>query len=309
MPYAGNDILDLGNEKILYVMKKHLEILFELGKVRITAFVSFSTLAGYILFSESLTWNMLLPTFGVFLLACGASALNHYQERKTDALMERTKSRPLPSGRISELYALTAVAAFLLCGSAIIYLSSNFTALVIGIITVIWYNVIYTPLKKKYALAVVPGSIIGALPPMIGYTAAGGSPFDLQIIGLALFFFIWQIPHFWLLLLIFGNDYDKAGFPTLTKIFDNLQLSRITFMWIIALAISSLFILSFDVSSTLISFIAIILMGVWLISSSVKILNHYLEKIVFRKAFININVYVLAVVLIISFEKLFLKVI
>ncbi len=309
MPYAGDNIAELRDEKILDAMKKHLEILFELGKVRITAFVSFSTLAGYILFSESLTWNMLLPTFGVFLLACGSSTLNHFQERKTDALMERTKKRPLPSGRISELYTITAVAAFLIIGSAIIYLSSNFTALIIGIFTVIWYNAIYTPMKKRYALAVVPGSLIGALPPVIGYTAAGGSPFDLQIIGLALFFFIWQIPHFWLLLLIFGNDYDKAGFPTLTKIFNSLQLSRITFMWIIALTISSLFILSFDVSSTLISFIAIILMGVWLVSTSVKILNHYLEKIVFRKAFININVYVLVVVIIISFEKLFLKVI
>ncbi len=309
MANAGNNILELGDVKILDVMKKHLEILLELGKVRITIFVSFSTLAGYILFSESLSWNMLFPTFGVFLLACGSSAFNHFQERKTDALMERTKNRPLPSGKISETYAFVVALFFILIGSAVVYLSSNVTALAIGIITVIWYNVVYTPLKKKYALAVVPGSLIGALPPVIGYSAAGGSPFDLQIVGLALFFFIWQIPHFWLLLLIFGNDYDKAGFPTLTKIFNIHQLSRITFVWIIALTTSSLFILSFDVSSTLISFIAIVALGIWLVLSTIKILNHYLEKVVFKKAFININIYVLAVVLIISFEKLFLKVI
>ena len=309
MANAGNNILELGDVKILDVMKKHLEILLELGKVRITIFVSFSTLAGYILFSESLSWNMLFPTFGVFLLACGSSAFNHFQERKTDALMERTKNRPLPSGKISETYAFVVALFFILIGSAVVYLSSNVTALAIGIITVIWYNVVYTPLKKKYALAVVPGSLIGALPPVIGYSAAGGSPFDLQIVGLALFFFIWQIPHFWLLPLIFGNDYDKAGFPTLTKIFNIHQLSRITFVWIIALTTSSLFILSFDVSSTLISFIAIVALGIWLVLSTIKILNHYLEKVVFKKAFININIYVLAVVLIISFEKLFLKVI
>jgi len=305
-----NSQISVDNElKMTALIKKHIEILFELGKVRITFFVSFSTMIGYILFSESLSWIMLLPTFGVLLLACGSSAINHFQERKTDALMLRTKQRPLPSGRISESYAVITAFTLIMFGSVIIYLSSNLTALFIGWISLFWYNVIYTPLKKINALAVVPGSLIGALPPVIGYTAAGGSPFDIPILSLAMFFFIWQIPHFWLLLLIFDNDYERAGFPTLTKIFNNKQLSRITYMWITALAVSSLFVLSFDVSSSIYSLIALIVLALWLLFDTRGILNKYFEKIVFKKAFITVNVYVFAVVLIISIDKLLLKVI
>jgi protoheme IX farnesyltransferase len=309
MPVANGQISITENPGFFDLLKKHFDILLELGKVRITFFVSITTLVGSILYAESISWIMFFPAFGVFLLACGSSALNHFQERKTDALMERTKRRPLPSRRISELYAIIAAASFVVGGSALIYFSSNLTSLVIGIITLFWYNVIYTPLKRKYVLAVVPGSLIGALPPVIGYTAVGGSPFDIQILFLALFFFIWQIPHFWLLLMIYGSDYSKAGFPTLTKIFNTLQLGRITFVWIAALATSSLFILSFDVSSSMFSFVALVLLGAWLLFDTKKILTRNLEKVVFWKTFFSVNIYVLAIVIVISIDKLFLKVI
>lgn len=309
MPVTNGQITIVENPGFFDLLKKHIDILLELGKVRITFFVSITTLVGSILYSESISWIMFIPAFGVFLLACGSSALNHFQERKTDALMDRTKRRPLPSGRINEFYAITAAASFITVGSALIYFSSNLTSLIIGIITLFWYNVVYTPLKRKYVLAVVPGSLIGALPPVIGYTAVGGSPFDIQILFLALFFFIWQIPHFWLLLMIYGNDYSKAGFPTLTKIFNTLQLGRITFVWIAALATSSLFILSFDVSSSLFSFVAFVLLGAWLLFDTKKILARNLEKVVFWKTFLSVNIYVLAIVIVISIDKLFLKVI
>jgi protoheme IX farnesyltransferase len=288
-------------------IKKHIGIILELGKVRITFFVAFSTSVGYLLQSGKLDFTMLLPAFGVFVLAAGSSAINHYQERLSDALMERTKNRPIPSGRITELYAIVASAALVIIGLSIIYFSANITAVILGVIALIWYNVIYTPLKKKYTMAVVPGSLIGAIPPVIGWVAAGGSSYDFKILALAMFFFIWQIPHFWLLLLLHGKDYEQAGFPTLTKIFSNDQLSRITFMWMAALAISCLLVPFFDISTKLISVIMMLILGAWLLFESFDILTNYFERLVFRKAFMRINLYVLAIVIILSLDKLFLQ--
>jgi len=174
-------------------LKKHIGIILELGKVKITFFVAISTSVGYILNSGKFEWTMLLIVVGVFLLACGSSALNHYQERDLDSQMERTKGRPIPSGRVTSFYAIVVSILLVVVGLAVIYFSSNITALILGFIALIWYNVIYTPLKKRFAFAVVPGSVIGALPPMIGWAASGGDVFDMKILSLALFFFIWQI--------------------------------------------------------------------------------------------------------------------
>jgi len=291
-------------------MKKFFEninIIMELAKIRITSFVGLSTFVGYVLYSKSLSAKMILPIIGVFILSCGSSALNHYQERFADSLMDRTKGRPIPSGRISAKNALIISLLMITIALPLIYFSSNFISLVLSILALIWYNFVYTPLKKKFAMAVVPGSLIGALPPMIGYTAAGGSPLDYQILLLSMFFFIWQIPHFWLLLLIFNNDYEKANYPTLTKIFSNQQLSRITFIWITSLSLCSFLFFGFDDSYNIFSVVAIIIFSLWLIFESRKIITKYIEKSIIRKAFIDVNLYVLAVIIIISIDKLFLS--
>jgi protoheme IX farnesyltransferase len=279
----------------------------ELCKVKITFFVAVSTSVGYIIYSGKINLEMIAVAFGVFILASGSSALNEYQEREYDALMERTKNRPIPSGMISSNNALIISIAMLLAGSGIIYFVANFTSMLLGLLAFVWYNLIYTPLKRKNVMAVVPGSLIGAIPPVIGWTAAGGSPLDLHIITVALFFFIWQIPHFWLLLLIYGNDYSAAGFPTLTKKFSNSQLSRITFIWIAALAVSGLLIPISNVSPNIFSLLAIIFLGIWLLMDTRKILSHYLEKINFRKAFVTVNLYVLAIIIVISIDQLLIK--
>ena len=174
----------------------------------------------------------------------------------------------------------------------------------LGWIAVLWYNAFYTPLKKKYAMAVVPGALIGAIPPMIGWVASGGSLLDFRIILIAFCFFIWQIPHFWLLVLIYNKDYEKAGFPTLTKIYTSLQISRITFVWIAALAVSCVAIPIMNNSTNPYTVALLMLLGVWLVWSSKDILSTYFEKIIFRKAFIRINIYVLIVLILISLDKL-----
>lgn len=280
------------------------KVLAELSKVRITFFVAISSSIGYILAAGTLTWLMLLPTFGVFLLASGSSALNHYQERETDKMMERTKSRPIPAGKISPGAALVISLVLILIGSIMLYYSSNVTALLLGLFTMLWYNVFYTPMKKKFALVVVPGSLVGAIPPVIGWTAAGRGLFEPQILALAMFFFIWQIPHFWLLLLMYGEDYEQAGFPTLTKVFTNMQLSRVTYVWIAALAFSSLLIPLFSVASNLIVNIILVVMGFALLYQTKSILNTLIERKVFRSAFMSINIYVLLVMMLLSLDTL-----
>ena len=286
-------------------IKKYFGLMMELGKVRITFFVAVSTSVGYLFHSGSFDWRMPAAALGVFLLACGSSAVNHYQERSTDAIMERTKERPIPSGRISARNALVVSVLLISAGLAIIYLSSNITAAILGVAALVWYNIIYTPMKRYYALAVVPGSVIGAIPPMIGWVASGGYVFDKEILALAFFFFIWQIPHFWLLLMLHGKDYEKAGFPTLTKLFSERQLGRITFVWIASLTTSCMLIPFFNLSSSLYAVISMLLLGSWLLWKTHGILAGYLERILFRKAFIVINLYMLAVVLVISLDKLF----
>ncbi|MDP2037845.1 MAG: protoheme IX farnesyltransferase, partial [Ignavibacteria bacterium] len=287
-------------------VKKYWAIPLELGKVRITSFVSLTTSLGYILFTGKIDLGIILPTFGVFLLASGASCINHLQEQKFDAAMDRTKGRPLPSGRIDSLSTLLLGINVLLFGSLILYYSSNLESLMLGWLAVLWYNAFYTPLKRKFALAVVPGALIGAIPPVIGWAAAGGNPLDTKILIVALFFFIWQVPHFWLLLLMHGKDYEQAGFPTLTRLFSSLQVGRITFVWIVALAFSCVLIPLANISTQPFTPVLLFLLALWLIFESRGILSSYLEKVIFRKAFIRINVFVLLVVLLISIDKLLL---
>ncbi|MCX7876174.1 MAG: protoheme IX farnesyltransferase [Melioribacteraceae bacterium] len=290
-----------------YIINK-ISLIPELGKFRITFFVALSSSVGYILHKSTIDFELILPVLGVFLLASGSSAINHFQERKFDALMERTKNRPIPSNRIDPLSVLLIGVNLLLIGSVVLYLSSNETALYLGWFAAVWYNLLYTPLKRKFALAVIPGALIGAIPPVIGWVSSGGYLFDTKILMVAFFFFIWQIPHFWLLVVIHSNDYEKAGFPSISKIYNSLQISRITFVWIAALVVSCFLIPLFDTSFRPITFILLFLIGLWLLFSTKNILTNYVEKLIFRKAFLKINFYVLIVIIIISIDKLIIKV-
>ncbi len=276
----------------------------ELGKVRITFFVAISTSVGYILQSGKLEPTILFVSLGVFVLAAASSALNHFQERHFDALMERTKSRPIPSGRISSDKVLVISLLLLIAGSTILLLTTNKTSLILGWVAFIWYNLIYTPLKRRYAMAVVPGSVIGALPPVIGWTAAGGSLFDPQVAALALFFFIWQIPHFWLLLLIYGKDYSGAGFPVLTDKYSIDQIARMTFTWIAGLSTSCILIPFFGVSQNVITTLLLLIIGATLVIYSKKILKSLSGISLYRKAFVYVNLYVLAVISILTLDAL-----
>lgn len=218
---------------------EYLRIAGSLSKIRISLSVTATTFTGYFVYDGSLS-PLLLPLLGgIFLLAAGSSALNHIQERDTDAMMDRTKGRPLPSGLVSSRQVLVFAITAIISGTAI--LASNFASTVpmLGLFNLIWYNAVYTPLKKITAFAVIPGSVTGGIPPLIGWVAAGGRMTDTAIMMIVLFFIIGQIPHFWLLLLKYGKEYEKAGLPSITALFSKTQINHISYAWIVAAVASS----------------------------------------------------------------------
>lgn len=281
-----------------------LKILFEVSKIRITVLVAFTTTLGYILAAQNLASFSLYPIAGIFFLACGAAALNHYQERRTDILMDRTKNRPIPSGTVSSKTVLLISFSYLALGCAVLLLKSNIATLGIGLLTFFWYNAVYTPLKKVFALAIIPGSLVGALPPMAGWAAAGGYIFDPKIILIASYFFIWQIPHFWILLLVYGKDYDKGGFPTLTNLFSNRQLINITFCWILLTIVIALSINFFGIINFYLTGILLVALCGWLFLQSMKFLRSDGNNKVVKNMFININIFTLLIITLLSLDKL-----
>ena len=232
-------------------MRLFLKILAELGKVRISLPVTLSALAGYVLFSGRMDAQGLFMAAGVFFMSCGSGALNHWQERRTDLLMPRTKSRPIPSGKITSVQGFLIVLGYVSLGSSVLILTNPLISLVLAWATLFFYNLVYTPLKRVTAFAVIPGSMVGSIPPIIGWTAAGGAITSEAILIVAAFFFIGQIPHFWLLLLLFGKQYILAGLPSLTVIFSEVQIKRVTFAWILTTVASALLVLFFVITKPL----------------------------------------------------------
>lgn len=284
-----------------------IKILIEITKLKITFFVTVTTVFGYIAYAGVVNAKMLLPIIGILLLACGSAALNHFQERNTDRLMERTKSRPIPAGKISADMVLYISLFLVTIGSFFLLFGGSLFAMLLGILNLLWYNLIYTPLKKKTPFAIIPGSLVGAIPPVVGWSAAGGNFSDPQILLIAFFFFIWQIPHFWLLLMLLDKDYQTAGFPTLTQVFNQNQLGRITFVWIIATAVTGLLLPLFQISHNGFINLALLIAAILLSYSSINLTRKTIESTSFKFAFRSINYFALFVVLMVSIDKLFVS--
>ncbi len=268
-------------------MKQQYKFILELGKVRISLPIALSALTGFVMFTRELNSQGWLLALGVFFMSCSSSALNHWQESATDAKMPRTKNRPIPSGKISRNGALTVAVGFAVIGSAILISSNPIIALILSWVTLFFYNVVYTPLKKVSAFAVIPGSMVGALPPMIGWAGAGGSLTSEIILLVATFFFIGQIPHFWLLLMMFGDQYQLAGMPSLNQIFNDVQLKRITYTWILTTIASALLVIFFVFTNQILMFLLLFYAFYLLFSLSIAVFTQ--DEFAVRPAFLKLN--------------------
>jgi protoheme IX farnesyltransferase len=201
--------------------------------------VTFSAMTAYLLSGSPIHLAFVFLITGVFLLSAGASVLNQIQEYKQDSLMGRTSNRPIPSGAvsISNAFRITVV---LIGSGAILLLQNGKLPMYLGLLNIVLYNLVYTPIKKRSWLSIVPGALVGGVPPLIGWSSAGSSLFHPQIIFLFIFICLWQIPHFWLLMIKYGEDYVLAGFRSITMSLNEKQVKVIVFGWG---AITSLFLM------------------------------------------------------------------
>ena len=281
-----------------------ISVLLELGKFKIAVPIAISCFTGYVLYSPDFSTEMLKVVVGIFLIVMGASALNHVQEHKKDAMMDRTKFRPIPSGKISISEAVRWSAFFLLLGCGLLAWGGNPLSLWVAIISIFWYNLVYTPLKQFSAFAVVPGALSGAFPPWIGWIAAGGDVFAPPILALAFFFFIGQIPHFWLLLLLYGEDYKQAGFKVLTDVFSRKQIHKITLIWMLATIVVALLLPAFRVISSEVLMWVLLALSLLIIPNSFILLKGS-ERLNIRKLFLRLNFYFLLIMIMISVDKFY----
>ncbi len=265
----------------------------ELTKLRISGASTFTAAAGYVAFLRGVNAGLVTTLLGILLLAMGSSALNEVQEHRYDALMPRTANRPIPRGDLSPVRGALIAVVLAVSGFLVLLLAHNLTSALLGALALAWYNGFYTPLKRVSAFAVVPGSLIGALPPAIGWTAAGGSAADPSLLALAFVFFIWQVPHFWLLVGLHAEGYEGAGYPTLVSLFGRPRLSRLTFTWTCGTAAACGLLPLFRV---LVSWPAEIMLGlgaVWLIIGSLPLLRPGQDASLYRRVFMNINLFAL----------------
>jgi len=223
--------------------RSRLSMFFELFKARLNALVLLTTMVGFYMGTTgAVDYVLMLHTLlGTCLVAAGAAALNEWLERDYDRLMHRTEDRPLPSGRIQPDQAMMLGGA--LAGAGLIYLAvlvQPLTAL-LGAATFICYVCIYTPLKRVTSLNTLIGAIPGALPPLMGWTAAHGEP---TIRGWALFaiLFFWQLPHFLAIAWLYREDYARAGFKMLPVVDPTgVRTGRQTISHTLGLLVISLF--------------------------------------------------------------------
>jgi protoheme IX farnesyltransferase len=185
----------------------------ELTKPRITFMVLISTLVGFYMGTEGPLPVFLLfhTVVGTAFVASGASALNQYFERHLDALMNRTRSRPLPDGRLSTTDALTFSLVISALGVGYLAVFTNLLTAALGAVTLGAYILIYTPLKTRTTWCTLIGAFPGAIPPLMGWAAVRG---NVDMSGLSLFaiLFLWQMPHFFAIAWMFTEDYARAGF-------------------------------------------------------------------------------------------------
>ncbi len=186
----------------------------EITKARLAISVVFSSVAGYFLGASEISWlSVLLLAFGGYCMVGASNAFNQIIEKDLDALMNRTKNRPIPSGRMSVNKAMTIAVVLTILGVVALYYLNPKTAM-FGAISIFLYTSVYTPLKTKTPLSVFVGAFPGAIPFMLGWVAATND-FGIEPGTLFMIQFFWQFPHFWALGWMLDEDYKRGGFKML----------------------------------------------------------------------------------------------
>jgi len=250
----------------------------EITKARLAISVVFSSVAGYLLgFNNEnpFSWNVLILLFiGGYCMVGASNAFNQIIEKDLDVLMDRTKNRPVPAGRMSVNTAFVIACVLTVLGLAILYSINPKTAM-FGAISIFLYTSIYTPLKTKTPLSVFVGAFPGAIPFMLGWVAATNE-FGIEAGTLFLIQFFWQFPHFWAIGWFLFDDYKKAGFfmlPTGKK--DKSTATQIILytIWLIVASLLPSLGYTGKLYITPYAAVAVFLLGIWMLVYAFKLYN------------------------------------
>ena len=261
----------------------------EITKAGLAISVVFSSLAGFLLGIDSFnsqTWiTLIMLAIGGYCMVGASNAFNQIIEKDIDLLMDRTKNRPIPSGRISKTVAFIIASLLTIIGLTILYNINPKTAM-FGAISIFLYVSAYTPLKTITPLSVFVGAIPGAIPFMLGWVAANNGEFGIEAGTLFLIQFFWQFPHFWAIGWFLYEDYEKAGiFMLPSGKRDNttaLQIILYTVWLILASLLPALFpaigLVGSKLFLTPIAAILVLLLGLWMLVYAVKLYNKRTAK-------------------------------
>ncbi|WP_109435912.1 heme o synthase [Aquimarina sp. AU119] len=245
----------------------------EITKMRLALSVVFSSVAGYLLGVETLSWStLLLLAIGGYFMVGASNAFNQIIERDLDKLMDRTKNRPVPSGRMSVNTAFAIATLFTIAGISVLYSINPKTAM-FGAISIFIYVSLYTPLKTKTPLSVFVGAIPGAIPFMLGWVAATND-FGIEPGTLFMVQFFWQFPHFWAIGWFLYDDYKKGGFfmlPTGKRDKGTAVQVIIYTIWTVATSLIPVFGVTGRLYLSPISGLIILILGLVLLRSAIRL--------------------------------------
>ncbi|PIA81671.1 protoheme IX farnesyltransferase [Gaetbulibacter sp. 4G1] len=252
----------------------------EITKMRLALSVVFSSLAGYLLGAETVDFKtLILLAFGGYFMVGASNAFNQIIEKDLDALMSRTKNRPIPGGRMSVTTAFIIASIFTLLGIIILYTINKQTAM-FGAISIFLYTCVYTPLKTKTPLAVFVGAIPGAIPFMLGWVAATDD-FGIEPGTLFALQFFWQFPHFWAIGWFLFEDYKKGGFfmlPTGKQDKGTAVQTIMYTIWTLIVSIIPVFGVTGKLELSIVSAVIVFLLGLWMLYYAIRLFKLMTEK-------------------------------
>ncbi|MBW2938642.1 heme o synthase [Aureisphaera sp. CAU 1614] len=252
----------------------------EITKIRLSVSVVFSSIAGYLLGAETVNFTiLLLLCLGGYCMVGASNVWNQIIEKDLDALMDRTKNRPLPSGRMSVRLAFVLATLLTLLGIVILYTINAQTAM-FGAISIFMYVSLYTPLKTKTPLSVFVGAFPGAIPFMLGWVAATNT-FGIEPGTLFMIQFFWQFPHFWAIGWFLFEDYKKGGFfmlPTGKR--DNGTAIQVVLysIWTVLASLIPAFQVTGSLKLSRVAAVIVFGIGVWLIYYAIRLYKLKTEK-------------------------------
>jgi len=259
-----------------------------LTKPKITLMTIVVALGGMLLAHREAAYaNIVLGLVGIAFLVSGSSAFNMYWERNYDALMLRTKDRPLPSGRLQPGWALLLGWILSLAALPALYFGTNNLTAILGIFSLVAYVLLYTPMKRISSSALVIGAVPGAMPVLMGYTAVSGK---LDVSGLTLFglAFFWQLPHVIAISIFRKDEYTKAGYPVVAEITGIFIAKILIFLTTILVAFSSLSIYLVGLGGKIYLVLSLFLGAWFLIESIIGFFTDQLEAWAKRVFYISL---------------------